>query len=493
MLRPNAKQWAVLWSACAWTVAALVIAEDYVFRAVFGGWLVGALAYWQLAGTPRASAVELPAPNRESVFWPWWTLGGVFAFPLILSVSGSSDTQAVGLLAGFICWYVLSGVCLVTVAKALRIERTWRAWVPLFYLTLLADAARVSQAWVLACLVGLSVIFVPWMWLRIFGRLRMHWGWALLVCIPILNAPLLAYIAAHPPASPPPLPSQDDLQPMGSSGTETPARGSEVSRRLVYLSAIFAGLSALAIVYTSSAARPFGFLMKAQEPVEPHLLSSVVVAVRCESTRDGSESTGSGILLSSAGLVLTNSHVIPQDESSLHTLKEGCVVVLPDGKTGSPIEAYWARPIVIPGIAEEYDLAHLQIEAAYTDEQKTYGTWPKSLPALYDDQGDYFRTCGFEPTAVLGDQVRLFGYPAAGGGFRLTVTEGIVSGFTDGGLMTTSAKIDSGNSGGLAVNDLGCMVGVPSAILRGEFDNLGVLIPTQLIRQFDKKFAEATQ
>jgi hypothetical protein len=71
--QPNRWQWAVLWTACAWTVLALILAEDYLVRAGFGGWMVAALAYWQLSqtttppGTPDNALSDAPqrgAPNR---------------------------------------------------------------------------------------------------------------------------------------------------------------------------------------------------------------------------------------------------------------------------------------------------------------------------------------------------------------------------------------------------------------------------------------------
>jgi S1-C subfamily serine protease len=66
----------------------------------------------------------------------------------------------------------------------------------------------------------------------------------------------------------------------------------------------------------------------------------------------------------------------------------------------------------------------------------------------------------------------------------LTVTEGIVSSIDSDGSILTSAKVDAGNSGGLAVDQRGCMVGVPSAVQEGKFQNLGVVIPTARVLEF---------
>ncbi|MFA7676260.1 MAG: trypsin-like peptidase domain-containing protein, partial [Candidatus Shapirobacteria bacterium] len=84
----------------------------------------------------------------------------------------------------------------------------------------------------------------------------------------------------------------------------------------------------------------------------------------------------------------------------------------------------------------------------------------------------------------LGENVIIYGYPVTSGGYNLTITDGIISSLNDDGTILTSAKIDSGNSGGLAVNQNGCFVGVPSAVVNGDYQNLGVIIPQILIDEF---------
>jgi S1-C subfamily serine protease len=63
----------------------------------------------------------------------------------------------------------------------------------------------------------------------------------------------------------------------------------------------------------------------------------------------------------------------------------------------------------------------------------------------------------------------------------------VISSFSDEGVILTSAKIDQGNSGGLAVDQKGCMVGVPVAVSEGTYQNLGVIISTDLILEFSDK------
>jgi len=78
-------------------------------------------------------------------------------------------------------------------------------------------------------------------------------------------------------------------------------------------------------------------------------------------------------------------------------------------------------------------------------------------------------------TAELGDEVLILGYPGIGSN-SLTVTEGIVSGI-DYPYLTTSAKIDEGNSGGVAVLVKGdCLLGIPTGSVVGQIESLGRIL-----------------
>ncbi len=87
-------------------------------------------------------------------------------------------------------------------------------------------------------------------------------------------------------------------------------------------------------------------------------------------------------------------------------------------------------------------------------------------------------------TVRLGESVRIFGYPALSGGYSLTIIDGIVGSFPGDGLIVTSAKISAGNSGGLAVDQYGCRVGIPSMVSSDETESLGVIISNNLIYEF---------
>ncbi len=182
------------------------------------------------------------------------------------------------------------------------------------------------------------------------------------------------------------------------------------------------------------------------------------------------KSAGSGTMMTEEGLILTNYHVVEGEEY--------CVVTIPNATTGEPEEIYYASVITIPELSELYDIATLEIDSVYTDEEgKTLGAYPNKF--------SYFQrleSCSDDPWK-LGEPIKIFGYPATSHNYNLTITEGIISNFSDGYILT-SAKIDSGNSGGLAINQEGCMVGIPSAVLEGDYQNLGVIIPSDIIIEF---------
>ncbi len=111
---------------------------------------------------------------------------------------------------------------------------------------------------------------------------------------------------------------------------------------------------------------------------------------------------------------------------------------------------------------------------------------PEIIPDAHDagsvkDLKEYAREEGKNPLCEsneIGDQVSILGYPAIGGE-TLTVTEGIISGFEFQGktrFIKSSAKLDHGNSGGVAVKDSGCIVGIPTFVQRGQLESMGRIL-----------------
>ncbi|MDD3064074.1 MAG: DUF2116 family Zn-ribbon domain-containing protein [Massilibacteroides sp.] len=211
-------------------------------------------------------------------------------------------------------------------------------------------------------------------------------------------------------------------------------------------------------------------------------IASAVVNIYCEGETEEESSGGSGTIFSEDGLVLTNAHIIPESaKDDLYVDDTLCLVILPDPDTGSPNEIYYAYPIFAGELSDEYDLAFMQIHDVFYDFEEgiAYGEYPKKFPAYADKNqcaDDYVK---------LGEPIRVYGYPAISGGYALTITDGVVSSLlVDEGLIITSAKISYGNSGGLAVDQNGCMIGIPSMVTGDENESLGIIISNDLLNEF---------
>lgn len=181
---------------------------------------------------------------------------------------------------------------------------------------------------------------------------------------------------------------------------------------------------------------------------------------------------GSGTIFTADGTVLTNNHVIAGAKV--------CEVTIPDPSTGGVSEIYEAAPVIVSTLSEKYDVATLKIDGAYTDKNgKTWGTYPTTFQSFILPS-----KCDPSSPSKLGDSVRIYGYPVTSGGYNLTITDGVISSFADDGSILTSAQIDSGNSGGLAIDQNGCWLGIPSAVVSGKYQNLGVIIPGDIVEKY---------
>lgn len=211
-----------------------------------------------------------------------------------------------------------------------------------------------------------------------------------------------------------------------------------------------------------------------------------VVNIYCENTLSGEIEGGSGTMMTTDGYVLTAAHIFPQDEDTVFVdTEQGCLVTIPDIATGATDEMYWAEPIILQGISDLYDIAFMEITSEFVDEDGiAQGTFPQKFDSFWDSP-TYDSVCTDDQLDInLGDKVRVLGYPTTSGGLSLTITEGIISALDDDGRLLTTAKIDSGNSGGIAVADNGCIIGMPIAVRHGDYQNLGQIIPGDEISKF---------
>lgn len=170
------------------------------------------------------------------------------------------------------------------------------------------------------------------------------------------------------------------------------------------------------------------------------------------------QDAGTGIILNSSGLIITNRHVVPDGTTSVS-------VTLSDGTTFNNVKVLGRT-----ASASSLDIAFLQIENL---------NGHKLVPA----------TLGDSASVKVGDEVLAIGN--ALGQFQNTVTSGIISGHgrsvTAGDetgtssenlsdLFQTDAAINPGNSGGPLVNMSGQVIGINTAVA-GSAQNIGFAIP----------------
>jgi S1-C subfamily serine protease len=194
------------------------------------------------------------------------------------------------------------------------------------------------------------------------------------------------------------------------------------------------------------------------QPLERAVLSSVVLMT--------DTSTGAGTVVSPCGLVLTNLHVVVDDNEELMT--DIYVSFVRDARA-LPVQTHLARVVEHNSTL---DLALLQIDRDIhgREVEDAEFTWLSIAP---DVPG-------------LGEELRCLGYPVIGSTRSLgsiTLTRGVVSGYVtrrdELQWITTDALMSVGNSGGSAINASHQLVGVPTESMHAPdtLESLGYIRP----------------
>lgn len=195
--------------------------------------------------------------------------------------------------------------------------------------------------------------------------------------------------------------------------------------------------------------RPKGEELDAQEVYERVAKSTVTVAATLKKNGQESHSTGTGIIATSDGYIITNSHVVLNSKSStveVTTLDE---------------QTYDA---VVVGVDRTTDLAVIK-----TNDYDF-------APAEFGDAEEL----------AIGEWVIAIGNPG-GARFSSSLTRGVISGlnrtvgkYSENGMtyIQTDAAINPGNSGGPLVNMHGQVVGINSSkIITDGYEGMGFAIP----------------
>ena len=221
------------------------------------------------------------------------------------------------------------------------------------------------------------------------------------------------------------------------------------------------------IIATSSTQDPFAALERAEtgtgvtvtiSPAPEETLTATEIYQKCVPSivslwaeGDGTSSTGTGIVMSADGYLLTNAHVVANSLRVYAAFHDDTI-----------LEAK------LVGADADADVAVLKVDA--------HGLTPAEF--------------GDSDQLLCGDMVVAIGDPL---GYRTSITQGIVSGLDRvvtvgkvGGdqipCIQTDAAINTGNSGGALVNKYGQVVGIVSIKMGDSYENIGFAIPMDLVK-----------
>jgi len=167
-------------------------------------------------------------------------------------------------------------------------------------------------------------------------------------------------------------------------------------------------------------------------------------------------SQGSGTVINSTGLILTNKHVI--DGTA------GCWVGFIDDYDDEPY--FGDRQIAdIYKVSSDADAAVLKLRNPSN----------KTLTSINISQSN-------SNNIKLGEILTTYGYPAKFG-TKITYTSGDFSG-VDGYYLKTTAIIEHGNSGGGAYLKNGTFIGIPTAVIKGSLNSMGYLLSVNKVNSW---------
>lgn len=182
-------------------------------------------------------------------------------------------------------------------------------------------------------------------------------------------------------------------------------------------------------------------------------IEEVAASVVLIETYDGRRAigTGSGTIVSPDGYIYTNRHVIEDgDDFAIYMLED---------ISEQPRLMYFAS---LEFVSRNVDVDFAVLKIDRDRNGRSINPQNEALPYLPAASGE----------VTVGDRIRIFGYPGIGDGYMVvtsgevvTVQNGSIGGVRLPVWFWTDAEISSGNSGGLAINENGEWIGLPTWVV----------------------------
>lgn len=172
-------------------------------------------------------------------------------------------------------------------------------------------------------------------------------------------------------------------------------------------------------------------------------------------------SSGSGAVINSSGIVLTNRHVVILEDNFDNTERESSYIVCLTEEINKEPECKYAGKLIASD--KELDVALLKIE---------------NINGYSNKNTFSYLNLNSSDTTSVNDQVTAMGYPSIGGE-TITITKGIISGKEskyNKNWLKIDAVVSYGSSGGAAINSSGGIIGITSNSHADTLSSLGYVI-----------------
>jgi len=172
-------------------------------------------------------------------------------------------------------------------------------------------------------------------------------------------------------------------------------------------------------------------------------------------------SSGSGVIINSSGIVLTNQHVAILEDDFNNTNRESSYIVCLTEEINKEPECKYTGKLIASD--KDLDVALLKIEniAGYSN-KNTFS----------------FLNLNTSDSTAVNNEVTALGYPSIGGD-TITITKGVISGKENKhnkNWLKTDAIISYGSSGGAAIDSNAGVIGITSGAHSDTLGSLGYII-----------------